>query len=579
MRHLAKPDNLTTLRNRLERIYGLTHARARRSRNIYREKYNLVNLPEGVAVHQASTGRSLVDNLADQIRTDQPKVEFDAKGSSQKAQQHKELMQMWGSHIIKNIAIHVPVNPFDQVKRDLLIDAAACVKFTVDVERFPMAPDRADYKTAKAFAKAAKEWKEEAAHVWPFLVRPLDIMTVYPCPTTNQDPLYFLEVQRRYPEDVMGSYGVTDVDAGLYAFTDPKKPRSDAGNRTVEWLEYWSDEHYIVEVDGERIIDKPNPYGAIPYAWEWNGLGRLDESGDPAWLGESMLEPIAGELEEEVRVKTAMGAQWQFHVFPRLITTLSAEKARGIFMKGPGGIISVTSMQDKPEWLVSPQPNETMFRYLLEIKQSIAARFPPSLMQRPSGVEAALHQALLLKQALTPLQPIKSALNKIATKVVRGLARQVASQELTMNVFGHYNKTEQTRMVGHQDFTDFNFNVSYEATDPAEDDRRLLTGLALLRVPGVLSLQTFREKFASALGISHFEEEQRIAIEQLWRMIVGSGALVAAVQDKLQEVTPEAQEGALAAAQGAEQFVPGGREREVEGLAGVQTRETGKELL
>lgn len=577
----AKPEKLDDLKRRLELIYSNAVARRDRWRSIYNKKFkNTPNVPDGVPIFESSTGRNLVDNLADQIRTDTPRVVFKVAGTSQKAQKQKELMEMLGQALIERISYEGLIDPMRQAKLDLLLDGAACIKYTVDIDNAPPPPKRDDYNSNKAFTQAFEEWKKTSADYWYWNVRPVDVNGIYPAPVFTKRPPYMLEVQQRRIQDVAHFYPNFNIDKYI------KNGKWDK-NGLIDWLEYWDDDHYIVEVDNQRIIDKPNPYGFVPYEFKYNGLGRLDKSGDLGLLGEGILEGIVGELEAEVRIKTAQDAQWQLYVFPRLIVAqMSAAKARAAFMKGPGAIIEVPDMTQKPEWLVVAAPNPTMAAFAAEIKASIAARFPPSLTQRPAGVEAAVHQALLLGQALKPLLPVKTALNQLATGLVEGMVKQVVKMRLFVNVYGTKGKQEASRMVGPDDITAYNFDVKYEATDPAEDDRKLLTGLALMRVPGLISRRSFREKFAKALGLNNEEEEEQISVERIIDLIQSDPFYLQLVFEEYAAMQQEkqleqvAQQMRAELGEGAEQFVPGARERTAEELAGgIPVRETGRTVL
>ena len=553
---MADNLDLQKLVNELEAYYSPWRNRVHRWRGIYYRSYrNLPQLPEGVPIHESSKARIIVDNLADQIRTDEPRVVFNAMGTSLAAQSHKELMETWGGHVMRHIPRHVNINPFEQVKKDLLRDSAACIKFTIDMDALPEPP-------AKGGRQAMKDWRIQKANAWVFDVRALDPLSVMPCPGRRSPAKYYIEVQDRLAIEVKDDYP---------HWSDPKRPAGgmyDSPLRIARWVEYWDDVDYKVMVDGDIIIDKHNPYDASVYIWSYNGLGRADSGhyglGSAAYLSESVLEAAIGELEAEVRVKTAMDAQWQFHVFPRLITTKAAEVARREFMKGPGSIIHVDTMQDAPQWLDTPEPNAQMFQFLEHIENTINSRFPAAINQRPEGVEAAIHQALLQGQAIRPLQPIKDALNHMASGLLNGLARQMVALNISMNVFGMQGRAEKTRMVSAEDMISPNFDVRFEATDPAEDDRKLLTGVSLLRVPGLLSRQTFREKFAAALGLRNDEEEARTLKEATLDQAAQSGLLLQAAMEEMAAMEQEEQAKQVAGVlrkQVGEQAVPGERER------------------
>ncbi|MEK6878526.1 MAG: hypothetical protein AABY22_02910, partial [Nanoarchaeota archaeon] len=199
-------------------------------------------------------------------------------------------------------------------------------------------------------------------------------------------------------------------------------------------------------------------------------------------------------------------------------------------------------------------------------------------------VDAAIHQALLQGQALRPLQPIKTALNRLASKVLIGLAREAVALQLNMSVFGQGVESEKERMVKWKDFTHFNFSVKYEATAPSEDNTRLLTGLAVMRVRRGMSRQTFREGFAkplfSSIGVSNDEEETRILMEEQQDLASDSGLLLAALQERMAAMGGADQQAQMAGALEAEaqgavgEAVPGARERELSRFSGQPPQST-----
>ena len=577
---IAKPTSLKVLYNQLDRHYANMRSKMLRAEDIYEKKFrNLPSMPEGIFVHESSIGRNLVDNLRDQIRTDEPTVNFAPRGTNREAAKHKDLMELWGQHALKAAASHGEIDPAEQAKFDLLQRGAACVKWAHDADAIPDPPDKEGMSEA-AYRRALRDWQVDKAVSWPFVVKPVDPLNVYPSPGRKLH--YVLERQQRRAMDMWLDYG--DI------FTDPKATAKDGASpvRLVEWLEFWSapvvrdgrqveSGWYIVEADGQRIIEQENPYGHVPYAWSYSGLGRKHYDGDPAHLAENVLEPIAGEIDEVVRMMTVLSAQSMFMVLGRIVTTMDAKKARAMFMKGPGGVITVSDMNEAPKWLDVPPPNSITMSFLAQVRQAIAERYPPALMQRPEGVDAAIHQALLVGQALKVLGPVKQGLATIMGQVLNGLAQIAARLQLDMAVFGATkDKAEKGRVVHASDFTLFTFEVKYEAVDPAEDDRKLLTGLSLLRERSsqgtpVMSRQTFREVYAKRVMPSSEEEEVRVLVEQAIDQYIAMGGLVQILTGEVE--TGEQQAGMEGAASALQQQVasaasglPGARERALQGL-------------
>ena len=243
-------NNLDDLISANEHYYSEAHQQMADSDNLYNQDFSLsIDLPENITVHKSSKATQIVDNLRDQIRVDEPVVIYRERGPKQKDQDHKAMMEMWGQHILSQISQNGMIDPLGQAPHDLILRGAACVKLMVR-------EDSLEDKPAKISKKA---WEAEMSHKPHFIVKPVDPLNCYPSP--SNELTYMIERQTRRVLDIRESYP---------HWTDPKAKklsRSLADNplREVNWVEYWTREEYVVEVDGERIIDKPNPYGIIPY--------------------------------------------------------------------------------------------------------------------------------------------------------------------------------------------------------------------------------------------------------------------------------------------------------------------------
>ena len=224
---------------------------------------------------------------------------------------------------------------------------------------------------------------------------------------------------------------------------------------------------------------------------------------------------------------------------------------------------------EKPEWMEQQPPNEAMLRFLEVITANIQRKVSPSLTERPSGVDAGIHQALLLGQALKVISPIRRALDIMGGELINGMAKQMKALSIKMNVSG--GTENQDRMVAGRDFKAFTFRVQFEAIDPVENDRRMLAGLALRRERAdglpLISRRTFMERYMGGVIDNIDDEESQLIAEAAVAQLVASGALL---QSVMQEVQANAQAGQVAAAgdQAAAQ-IAGGRERGIEGVAGV----------
>ena len=193
---------------------------------------------------------------------------------------------------------------------------------------------------------------------------------------------------------------------------------------------------------------------------------------------------------------------------------------------------------EKPEWMEQQPPNEAMLRFLEVITANIQRKVSPSL-------------------------------DIMGGELLNGMAKQMKALSIKMNVSGGTEK--QDRMVAGRDFKAFTFRVQFEAIDPVENDRRMLAGLALRRERAdglpLISRRTFMERYMGGVIDNIDDEEAQLIAEAAVAQLVASGALL---QSVMQEVQSNAQAGQVAAAgdQAAAQ-IAGGRERGIEGVAGV----------
>jgi hypothetical protein len=556
---MKAPDDLAELESMMISYYAATTSKRSRSDKMYRHEVgSLMQVPEGMEIHESSTPSLMVDNLRDQIRTDEPIVTYQPSGKSQSSLQFKELAQMWAAGILHEVSAGSLIDPIQQLVHDFLLRGAGCVKFLIDPE-YMLPPGGEENPDTGMF---------------PWLVKAIDPLSIFPAPGSKRTPAYILESQTRTVMDMQMHYADHWHDP-IVRRGGKKRKASDP----VKWLEFWSGPsfkegkqvdpgQYVVEADGIRIIDQPNPYGVLPYIFSYSGLGRANFDGEPSHLSEGILDSVIGELEEEIRIKTAWAHQWLFSAYPRLLTTDDPRRVRRQFMVSAGSVIKYNP-GEKPEWMEQQPPNEAMLRFLEVITANIQRKVSPSLTERPSGVDAGIHQALLLGQALKVISPIRRALDIMGGDLLNGMAKQMNALGLSMNVQGGTER--QDRMVNGRDFKSYTFRVQFEAIDPVENDRRMLAGLALRRERAdglpLISRRTFMERYMGGVIDNIDDEEAQLIAEAAVAQLVASGQLL---QSVMQEVQADAQSTSVAAAgdQAAAQ-IAGGRERGLESLAGV----------
>lgn len=571
---MNKPTDLKKLHGSLMTYYNASHQQMRDDDAFYYQNPGVVKMrkPRNIPIHMPSTATNIVDNMRDQIRTDEPVVDYSPRSRSQEAARLKSLMERWGQDRLLDCRIKYEVDITDQWKHDLLLRGAAAGKVLVNPE-LPEKPTDPE---------EAQQWEEDSAMYDAFVVHPLDPLTVYPAPGPKRPLTYVLEVQYRTVADVMDSYP---------HFADPKghelrmggfHDEADNLTREVEWLEYWSKDHYIVEVDGDRIIDEANPYGFVPYIYEYSGLGREHADGNPSHLSRGILTAIHGELQAEVRIKTAWDAQWQFHVFPILMVKSNAKMAERMLQVGPGGIIEMDKLgNETPQWLAAEAPNSTMADFLGIVMGNIARQSAPVLSNPGTGSQSefGILEAMRIGQALKVISPVIKALNKMGSQLLNHMARLAHNQGLSFEVT---TSDDRVSSIDSSKFIHYTFTVDFESVDAAENDRRMLIGQGLVGA-GLISRRTFHQRFGRNVVDDPDAEEEQLIVEQLTQQAVESGILLQAVMQQ-QAMEQQRQATAATGAQTASAGFPGiFPEMQTEALGnippGAASRQAGRQQM
>lgn len=540
---MDKPADLLKLYENLRTYYQKAHTQMRADDAFYYQNEGVVSMrkPRNIPIHMPSTATNIVDNMRDQIRTDEPIVDYSPRSRSQEATSLKSKAEKWGQDRLHDLRTLYEVDITDQWKHDLLLRGASAAKVLVN----PELPDKPKGE------EALKQWREDSAMFDPFVVHPIDPLTIFPSPGPKRPLTYVLEAQWRTVADVSSMYPQFRDPVGHKLRMDDDTDKANDLTREVHWLEYWDKDHYIVEVDGDRIIDEKNPYGFVPYIYEFSGLGREHADGNPSNLARGILTSIHGELQAEVRIKTAWDAQWQFHVFPILLVKSNAKLAEKMLSVGPGGIAEYGNLgNEKPEWLAAEAPNQTMAEFLGIIMSNISRQAAP-ILSNPGqgGSEFGILEAMRIGQALKVISPVIKSLNKMGTQLLNMMARLARHEDLSFTITTSEDKA--STLNGSQ-FTHFTFAVDFESVDAAENDRRMLVGQGLVGA-GLITRRTFHQRFGRNIVDDPEAEEEQMLVEQLTQQAVQSGMLLQAVmrmQQMQQQQAATAETGAQVAAGG-----------------------------
>lgn len=554
------PQQLEALWMQQRAFYANAHGKMGTTQGLYEGNFDWLAdmVPSGVDIHRPSTASSIIDHFRDNVRVQRILPERDEWGTSQEARSKRALLLRLDSYIINRIRKEAPVDPFSQVIFDMSLRGAACWKVTFESHKWPVSPEE--------LPKDMREhWREERGMVWPFKVTPVDPLAVMPAPGGDWPIPWIIEHQKRTAWEVKFRYG-DDWKDDQGKLLDPAS--------TVDWVEFWSAPWfigktwypgwYIINVDGKEIIGVENPYGVVPYAFEYSGMGRLDRSGDPAHLAVNLIEKAQNELKSEAALKTAMDAVWQFTAFPRLMTTEDARVVKAKWDLSAGGILQVKGLKEgeRPEWMTQPQIDSAMWNFLPVVSRSIERSTFSSVLegQRQPGVDFGYLQALLVGQASLRKDNIIGMASRLFARGVSVVERMMRHMDIGPIVLGPGSQGEKNRTITPEEIGNrFDLNVRIEASDPAEQDRRMLSWLSPLRA-GVIGKRDYLEH--GMMMDNPDEVLARYYAEQVVEQIILSGAVAQEILEgiKSEEGTASIEQatgGLMDEAQTAVERVPG----------------------
>ena len=521
--------NVEDMKTQLESYHGEKIANQRYDNLFYEQASEALarqHLPEDIEIYKSALATDVVDQVSDQLRTDEPSVIFGAITNSDREMKRKAQLEGWGKQVVIDDQFGQDIDAFSQGGKDLALRGEGIVK-RLHNTNLPKEPVLSDFKgrgRRADFNDAHNQWKAEMAATSPLLpARAIDPLTCFIPPNAVNPLPYIIEHQRRRQVDIWDDYPDWQSKLAQKVWhIDGKEKHVDADElndplREVDWLEYWSKDRYIVIVDGIELFDKENPYGFVPYAHNYSGMGRSDERASSANKAASILSKIRGELLSEIILKTIMFELSQSYVFPRIRVPEGREDIIKSEM-GHRGILTYDEQDqrgpDSIQWLDPIPINPAVSGFLAEAQNAIARRVNPILSgQGQQDSEFGVLEALRIGQATKGIQEITTNLNRLATASLRQAAQMVIALDLKMTVTA-------TQANGGSDFTmkaaDLKtykqLTVEFDAIDQLEQTRQQQAGMTLFR-GGAITRRTLHTKYLSDVVDDAIEEETQFGVE------------------------------------------------------------------
>jgi hypothetical protein len=526
------------MRAQLERYHGGKRANQEYDDLFYEQNSEALArewLPADIPIYKSALSTDVVDQVSDQLRTDEPSVIYGALTNSDREMERKSRLEGWGKQIILDDQEGQDIDAYSQAGKDLALRGESVIK-RLHNTNLPKEPTLNQFKgrgKRENFREAHQKWEAEMATTSPLLpARAIDPLNIFIPPNAVNPLPYIIEHQRRRQTDIWDDYPDWQSKLAAKVWMEDGKEMtvsSDELNdplREVDWLEYWSKTRYIVIVDGIELFDKKNPYGFVPYRHRYSGMGRTNRDSSSAAKAASILSKIRGELLSEIILKTIMFELSQGYVFPRIRVPEGREEIirgemghRGILTYDPND----PKGPDSIKWLDPIPINSAVSGFLAEAQNAIARRVNPILSgQGQQDSEFGVLEALRIGQATKGIQEITTNLNRLATGIIRQAAQMVIALDLKMTVTATVENGGKNFTMKSSDLKSYKqMEVHFDAIDALEQTRQQQAGMTLYRGEAI-TRRTLQTKYLNDVVENVGEEEIQFGVEAASRAFYGS---------------------------------------------------------
>lgn len=350
----------------------------------------------GGKFHEVLTidARLMVENITSHVRPSDFSVHFNPLGSTIKAKEQADALEDLVNAMLYRWGMMKSLNPFIDGIKNIAITGETGFRTLYDVDAWTKEPEKMPNEDDEEFEYCHALWAAQRATRLPIRVNAIDPLNALPCPG-SAFPDFMIEFFKVKPY-------LLKKDFPNWINTQSKDDFTNIELTTYFDKDTWM---YIVNnamQQGDtgmnlRPSDK-NPFGINPYIWAWSGLGKESPEGKPESKAVGLIYPLIPLIKEKSRSLTAVSIILQATAIPR-----------GLTRNAPGGTLNlglapgdVTEVGDTViEW-IKDMPIPSGFYEIMSIASQQMERFLGEKIlsgQRPTGVNSALFEEILLEQA------------------------------------------------------------------------------------------------------------------------------------------------------------------------------------
>jgi hypothetical protein len=489
--------------------------------------------------------------------------------------QHKNDIKEWCEGFLEQADTRAIESPFRDVVKKGFGLGAGHLSYAIQWDAIPKPPK--EKKNTRKGKKAWAEYEHERAYCFPFDVKSIHPLSLFPDPN-NDPPLDYIEETEVDLRSICQKYPhLLDQKPEWAQKLRPSASEAGASNAVKRvtyvskkyFAQYIDDVPLLIEgADEDGVADNPSGYLWIRTAY--SGFGEQDDKGRLEYRVRGIVRSARDSMAAIIADFNDTEVMRNIIAFPPLIfgheDEAKAQQYRDEFRYGPAESLVTDG---RLQLSLPPQPDvpQAVFQNAEIANQILQLLYGPDIQRGVHREDTAAGQRTRLRQAQMPYQTMKVAMEQAIAGMLTDILCAIRDEfDGPVTVWKKLKNGRNLALTLDPKRIPAKFHISIDLSPPTEEERDYLSkkGLELLE-RGLISEERYMTEFADA----NIEDPEAEMIERDAEMIIKLGP----VQEWLANSAIEKTQQRLAAEQGTPPPAP------MQGAPGPQPGMTGNQEL
>ncbi len=442
----------------------------KQEQDYYDDTFPVDVIKEPQYLSRTGTASWLIDGPSSHIVTRNPQVFVRPKKNTDTARKSADNVNALLNHWVQIILKQTP-QPYKEFVKKLLLRGEAWIHPIYD----------------EGWDKSSKKL--------PILFIIPDPINVFSSPTEEDLVVWYQrtpwEIQMKYPD-----------------WTNPKNAGEKNNKKNVDWFEYWTKEERYFEADGEPVLKggiQENILKIIPYVHAYSGFGDTSPEGKPEFLTVGRLRKVKDLLIQECAINSDIDSTIHKFAKPKIDIIIPAgsefneEEMKENYNMGAGSL-NVLALPEGAKFGEDTRilPSQEAFQHFYNIRSRIAMEAPPIMAGLPSG-SSGRQEDIVGAHFIRRFDSIIEA-TEVAFAKAMDMGRQMLEVvpgwlPITQWLELPDGSEKEIKVTKNDLGAVTDSRVTLKASDPIEDDRKLMSGRAL-KGENLIDWETFLVEYA-----------------------------------------------------------------------------------